>query len=148
MVGYECIGGRQLECSTRERTTAHQRGRPSSRESLRSRSLGEKTVTWERDSLLVKAVLFFERAFAEAPQNPLFGLWCSLGLELLARSALASVSPTLLAEPDRDHRYLLHALNRADRSVQPQSTGATQVFTLCQRLLLNFRQKTLLQLGR
>ncbi|MEO9870942.1 hypothetical protein [Ekhidna sp.] len=35
----------------------------------------------------------------------------ALGLELLARSAVAKVSPTLLAEPDKEHQNLLHALN-------------------------------------
>ena len=53
-------------------------------------------MTWERDSLLAKAVLFFEPAFAEAPEDPLFGLWCSLGLSSLhaahsQRSALHSL---------------------------------------------------------
>lgn len=100
-------------------------------------------MTWERDSLSAKAVLFFGRAFAEDPDDPLFGLWCSLGLELLARSALASVSPTLLAEPDRDHRYLLHALKRADATIQPQSIGATQVYSRCVSVsLLTFLKKT------
>jgi hypothetical protein len=93
------------------------------------------STIWESNSLLAKSVLFFGRAFDQAPDDPLFGLWCSLGLEMLARSAIASVSPTLLAEPDKDHRFLLHALNRADESVQPQSIGATQLFILCQRLV-------------
>jgi hypothetical protein len=72
-------------------------------------------MSWERDPLWAKSRLFFERAFEQPPEDPLFGLWCSLGLELLARAALASVSPTLLAEPDKEHRFLLHALNRGGR---------------------------------
>jgi hypothetical protein len=72
-------------------------------------------MRWERDPLWAKSRLFLERAFDEPREDPLFGLWCSLGLELLARAALASVSPTLLAEPDNEHRFLLHALNRGSK---------------------------------
>jgi hypothetical protein len=67
-------------------------------------------MIWERDPLWAKAKLFLERAFEYPADDPQHGLWCSFGLELLARAAVASVSPTLLAEPDRDHQNLLHAL--------------------------------------
>src|ERR1017187_2516028 len=95
-------------------------------------------MIWERDPLVAKSKLFFERAFEEPAESPLFGLWCSLGLELLARAAVASISPTLLAEPDRDHRHLLHALNRGNDKSAPQSINTNQVFTLCQMLFQQF----------
>ena len=91
-------------------------------------------MSWERDPLWAKSRLFFERAFQESREDPLFGMWCSLGLELLARAAVASVSPTLLAEPDRDHRFLLHALNRGDKETSRRSIRAAQVFSLCRVL--------------
>jgi hypothetical protein len=59
-------------------------------------------MSWERDPLWAKTKLFFERAFNEPREDPIFGLWCSLGLELLGRAALSSISPTLLAEPDKE----------------------------------------------
>ena len=77
-------------------------------------------MSWERDPLWAKARLYFERAFAESREDPRFGLWCSLALELLARAAVASVSPTLLAEPDNEHRFLLHALNRGSEEGSAQ----------------------------
>lgn len=95
-------------------------------------------MSWERDPLWAKARFFFERAFDEPRDAPTFGLWCSLGLELLARSALASISPTLLAEPDRDHKHLLHALNRGSKRVSRKSITAAQVFGLCQTLFPDF----------
>lgn len=88
-------------------------------------------MSWERDPLWAKARLFFQRAFAEPRDDPAFGLWCSLGLEVLARSALASISPTLLAEHDRDHKHLLHALGRGSERTPRKSIGAAQVFALC-----------------
>jgi hypothetical protein len=100
-------------------------------------------MIWEREPLWAKAKLFFERAFAQPREDPLFGLWCSLGVELLARAAVASVSPTLLAEPDRDGRNLLHALNRPSGKSTPQSIAAVQVFGFCRILFDTFSQDDL-----
>jgi len=97
-------------------------------------------MSWERDPLIAKAKLFFERAFEGDRDEPTFGLWCSLGLELLARAALASISPTLLAEPDRDHKYLLHALNRGSERIPRKSIAAVQVFGLCRTLFPDFTE--------
>lgn len=100
-------------------------------------------MSWDRDPLLAKAKLFFERAFAESREDPLFGLWCSLGLELLGRAALASISPALLAEPAEDHRFLLHALNRGSKRVPRRSIGTAQVFGLCKLLCDDFSDEDL-----
>jgi hypothetical protein len=94
-------------------------------------------MSWERDPLWAKARVFFERALTHEREDPQFGLWCALGLELLVRAAVASVSPTLLAEPDRGHANLLNALGRGDpRSAK--SIGAVQALDLCQRLFKEF----------
>lgn len=98
-------------------------------------------MSWERDPLWAKARLFVERAFDESREDPLFGLWCSLGLELLARAAVASVSPTLLAEPDKDQKNLLHALGRGSEKPPRKSIGVTRVFELCQRLFPDFSEE-------
>ena len=50
-------------------------------------------MSWERDPLWAKARLFFQHAFNTQRDDPTFGLWCSLGLELLARAALAVREP-------------------------------------------------------
>lgn len=94
-------------------------------------------MTWERDPLLDKAKLFFEYASKEPAEDPRYGLWCSLGLELLARAAVASVSPVLLAEPVSDHKHLLHALGVTKLSA-PQSISVAQVLALCQSLFADF----------
>jgi hypothetical protein len=97
-------------------------------------------MSWERDPLWAKSRLFFERAFEELPEEPLFGLWCSMGLELLGRAALASVSPTLLAEPDKEHKNLLHALSRGTQSTTRRSIGTVPVFNLCRILFDRFTE--------
>ena len=95
-------------------------------------------MSWERDPLWAKSRLFFERAFTVSRDDPMFGLFCSFGLELLARAALASVSPTLLAEPEQVHRNLLHALNRGKDRTQRRSIPTARVFLLCQTLFEEF----------
>jgi predicted RNA-binding Zn-ribbon protein involved in translation (DUF1610 family) len=64
-------------------------------------------------------------------------------LEFLGRAALASISPTLLAEPDRDHKFLLHALNLGSEKVARRSIRAQQVFSLCQTLFKEFTDEDL-----
>lgn len=79
-----------------------------------------------------------ERAFNQSKDDPLFGLWAALGLELLARSAVSHVSPTLLAEPDREQKQLLHALGRGSERVPKKSLGSAQVLQLCSTLFDQF----------
>ena len=98
-------------------------------------------MIWERDPLWAKAKLFFERAFEQSADDAQYGLWCSFGLELLARTALAAVSPTLLAEPDRDHQNLLHALGKGPRLTAPKSIAVSQVFAQCQGLFASFTKE-------
>ena len=100
-------------------------------------------MSWERDPLWAKSRLYFERALNESRDDPHFGLLCSLAIELLARAALASVSPSLLAEPDRDHRFLLHALDRGSEKVPRRSIGTVQVFNLCYNLFEEFSEEDL-----
>jgi len=100
-------------------------------------------MSWERDPLLAKSRLFFEQAFDETPDDPKFCLWCSFGVEVLARAALASISPTLLAEPDKEHRNLLYALNRGSERAARKSIGTAQVLALCNELFPEFTKDDL-----
>ncbi len=95
-------------------------------------------MSWETNPLWAKSKLFFEYAFDSPRDDPRFGLWSAMGLELLARSAIARISPTLLAESDRDHKHLLHALNLGSEAVSRKSIGASQVLQLCQLLVPGF----------
>lgn len=95
-------------------------------------------MSWERDPLWAKARLYFGHAVEHDREDHRFGLWCAFGLEFLARAAVASVSPTLLAEPDRDHKHLLHVLGRGNPKVGPQSIGTSQLFRLCENLFPTF----------
>ncbi len=98
-------------------------------------------MSWERDPLWAKARLYFEKAMSRRHDESEFGLWCSLGLELLARSAVASVSPVLLAEPDREQQNVLHALKMGSDRTPRKSIGTVVVLRLCKQLFDGFSQK-------
>lgn len=95
-------------------------------------------MSWEREPLFTKSKLFFQKAFVEDKETSFFGLWCAMGLELLIRSALASVSPTLLADPDPSHQNLLHALNLGSSKNKRKSLITIQALSLCQTLIPDF----------
>lgn len=97
-------------------------------------------MSWECDPLWAKARLFFEHALNADRDDPVFGLWCSVGLELLARAALASVSPTLLALPDREQKNLLHVVHPESELQFPKSIPAALVFDLCSRMFPSFSE--------
>lgn len=98
-------------------------------------------MSWERDPLWTKARLYFEHALEHDRNDHRFGLWCAFGLELLAKAAVSSVSPALLAEPDREHKHLLHILGRGNPKVGPQSIGSSQLFRLCETLFPAFKSE-------
>jgi len=98
-------------------------------------------MSWEREPLFTKSRLFFEKAFIEDRESLFFGLLCTLGLELLLRSAVAKISPTLLAEPDKNHRNLLHVLGIESSNHKRKSIPITQVNVLCKQLIPNFRDE-------
>lgn len=96
-------------------------------------------MSWERGALWTKAVLFMQRATAQDKESPEFGLWASLGLELLARAAVAQTSPALLADPDKEQRNLLHALGISSSNA-PKSIPTIQVLSHCRALVPAFTE--------
>lgn len=97
-------------------------------------------MSWDREPLFTKSKLFFEKAYEEEKDSPFFGLWCAMGLELLIRSAVSHISPTLLADPDPSHQNLLHALNLGSTKSKRKSLITMQVLNLCQTLITDFNE--------
>jgi len=91
-------------------------------------------------STLGKIEIVFWKGIGWISRGANFRPWCSLGLELLARSAISSISPTLLAEPDNEHKYLLHALNLGSDRIPRKSISSIQVLFLCKTLFPQFTE--------
>ena len=94
-------------------------------------------MNWSKDALISKAKIYFSRAFEEERDSLFFGLNCALGLELLARAALAKISPTLLADPS-SQTNLFYALGLKEEGVKPSSIVSNKVIKLCGELISDF----------
>jgi hypothetical protein len=95
---------------------------------------------WSEEALFSKALLFVQRMEAEEDEDA-SAIWSALALELLARAALARISPVLLADCDRDAWHQLeYALGRptTSKKFSPRSIMTAQVFQRLERLVPDF----------
>jgi hypothetical protein len=86
---------------------------------------------WDARALYAKSVLYVQQMTSNDSDSWEYALWSSLTLELLARSALANVSPALLAETDgKNWSSLHHALGfePKDKKFLPRSIPISDVF--------------------
>ena len=96
-------------------------------------------MNWSKDALLSKAKIYFTKASSEDRDSMFFGMYCALGLELLARAALAKISPALLADPSSTEN-LLYALSLKDVGGKQKSIMTNKVILLCGELILDFNK--------
>jgi hypothetical protein len=92
------------------------------------------TAPYDHQALWMKAKLFINRAMDEdgARSFDEQSLWASLALELLAKAALARVSPLLVAEPTEHGRNLLIASGLIKGDARFTSVGVATLFRRCQ----------------
>jgi hypothetical protein len=97
---------------------------------------------WSPEALFSKALLYVGEMERYAPDDWQHRLWASLSLELLARAALAGISPTLLA--DRSNwRNVYHALGHPPTAKRfaPVSIRITEVLTILHELCPEFTKE-------
>lgn len=97
----------------------------------------------DRDGLWMKAKAHINRSFAAraAGEFEEAALWASTALELLGKSALAKVSPLLVADPTDDGRSLLIAAGLSSDMTRFKSIQAKAVFSRCARAFRPFDDK-------
>jgi hypothetical protein len=93
---------------------------------------------WTEAALWEKTKLYVARADDEEQDGSLFPFWSILALELLARTALASVNPVLLADP-QSGEHLLYALGYGSPK-RPRSVPAATVFRRCAVVIEDFTE--------
>src|SRR5947207_211026 len=83
---------------------------------------------WSKEAFLTKAQRYGETLNSHARDDWKFAFWASLTLELVARAALANISPTLLAEKS-DWNNLYFALGGASTATKflPKSIAFADV---------------------
>lgn len=91
----------------------------------------------------MKAKAHINRSFAAraAGEFEEAALWASTALELLGKSALAKVSPLLVADPTDDGRSLLIAAGLSSDMTRFKSIQAKAVFSRCARAFRPFDDK-------
>ncbi|MBC7101606.1 MAG: hypothetical protein H5U13_00035 [Parvibaculum sp.] len=100
------------------------------------------THPWSSDSLLAKASVYMERMESNTPEDSQFGFWSALCLELLARAALARISPILLADHS-NWRNLTYALGHqaTAKKFAPSSISTSEALGRLTELLPSFTQE-------
>jgi hypothetical protein len=74
-------------------------------------------------------------------------LWASLALELLGKSALARVSPLLIAEPNEEGSNLLIASGLVEGTASFMSVAAKTIFVRCARAFRPFSQQEAMKIA-
>lgn len=98
------------------------------------------SAPYDYDALWLKAKLFLNRGMDEGEPRSFDerALWASLALELLAKAALARVSPLLIAEPTEDGTNLLIASGLVEGEARFTSVRAKTVYSRCHRAFKPF----------
>lgn len=96
---------------------------------------------FDADALFAKSRVFVQRGLRarDSDEFDVFHMWAALGLELLGKSALASVHPALVADPSKVES-LLYACGR-QVSDQVHSIGAKTIYERLLRLSKDFDQR-------
>ena len=99
------------------------------------------TAPYDHKALWIKAKLFINRAMDEDFRSfDEQALWAALALELLAKAALARVSPLLVAEPTEDGANLLIASGLISGNARFTSVRAKTLFARCHKAFKPFDQ--------
>ena len=94
---------------------------------------------WSKEALLGKAIIYVGRMESHTADDGQFGFWSALSLEILARAALAHISPILLADAN-NWRNLTHALGHAPTATKfsPSSIPTSEVLKRLKELVPDF----------
>jgi transcription elongation factor Elf1 len=96
-------------------------------------------MNWTYNNLWQKSKLYMDRALAEDREEPLFPLWASLALELLARASIAKIHPALLADP-KEGENIMYAFELLQVK-NPKSIPTTTAFRRCMVIVPDFTER-------
>lgn len=104
---------------------------------------GETPEAFSHEALLIKAQLYAEQMESFGSDDWRHALWSGLMLEHLARAALASVSPVLLAETSErnwSHIYFALGFSPLDPKYAPRSIATNDVVRRLGEILPGFKE--------
>src|SRR3989442_2242650 len=99
-------------------------------------------VALQRDAVFAKSIGFIKRALAHRDGNrpEEFQLWAALALELLGKSALATIHPALIADPQNVDSMFAACGHPIGTNVK--TIAAKTVFSMLRHLDKKFDDKT------
>jgi hypothetical protein len=100
-------------------------------------------TSWNPEALYIKAQRYVQHMSAFESDTWEYALWSGLALELLARAALANISPALLADTDKSWSSLFHALGFSPREEKfaPRSVPISEVFRRLAAIVPSFSKE-------
>jgi hypothetical protein len=101
---------------------------------------GATPSNWHPEALYLKAQRYAQHMANFDSDGWEYALWGSLSLELLARAALANISPALLADTDKSWSSLYHSLGftPTEKKFVPKSIGTADVFKRLTAIITSF----------
>ena len=98
------------------------------------------TTEYDHKGFWIKAKLFLNRAMDDDATRSFDeqAMWASMALELLAKGALARLSPLLIAEPNEEGTNLLAATGLSENEAVFMSVRAKTVYVRCSRAFKPF----------
>lgn len=101
------------------------------------------TAPYDHEALWLKAKMFLNLALEDGDAKTFDerALWASLALELLAKAALARVSPLLIAVPTEDGANILIAAGLVHGDARFESVKAQTLFARCARAYKPFNER-------
>ena len=98
---------------------------------------------WDPQALFDKATRYIQQAQDIEVDEWDYALWSSLSLELLARAALANISPVLLADSGKGWAHLYNALGYEpiESRYSPRSIYISEVFRRLETILPEFTKE-------
>lgn len=97
---------------------------------------------WSKDALFAKAQIFAESMADNNDSDWKFGLWSAFTLEMLVRSSVAAVSPSLIAE-NQDWANILYGLGGQPKRAKfvPKSAAVTELVSRAEELIPDFTRE-------
>lgn len=99
-----------------------------------------RVAAFDSDGLWLKSRLFINRALDEHAQFEEAAFWACCALELLGKSALSRISPSLIALPTDDGASLLIAAGAVEDQDSFVTVPAKAVWARCNRAFRHFNQ--------
>jgi hypothetical protein len=99
---------------------------------------------WSKEALLAKAQRYAETMLSHNKEDWQFGFWSALVLEILARAAMSSVSPALVAD-GKDWNNILYSLGGQPNANKftPKSAEASAIFSRVAATFPSFKSEML-----